>query len=49
MVTYFGDLNDGTHVIADDVKIHGEDEATHNMNLIQVLNQYRKVGLKLNA
>ena len=24
MDTYFGDLNDGTHVIADDVKIHGE-------------------------
>ena len=49
MDTYFGDLNEGTHVIADDVKIHGEDEATHDMNLIQVLNQCRKVGLKLNA
>ena len=49
MVTYFGDLNDGTHVITDDVKIHGEDEATHDMHLIQVLNQCRKVRLKLNA
>ena len=48
MDTYFGDLNDGTHVIADDIKIHGEDEATHDMYLIQVLDQCRKVGLKLN-
>ena len=46
---YFGDLNEGTHIIADDVKIHGADEATHNKNLIQVLNQCRKIGLKLNA
>ena len=49
MDTYFGDLNDGTHVIADNVKIHGEDEATHDMHLIQVLNQCRKIRLKLNA
>ena len=49
MDTYFGDLNVGTHVIADDVKIHGENEVTHDQNLIQVLNQCRKVGLKLNA
>ena len=49
MDTYFGDLNDGTLVIADDVKIHGEDEVTHDMHLIQVLNQCRKVRLKLNA
>ena len=49
MDTYFGDLNEGTHVIADDVKIHGENETTHDQNLIQVLNQCRKVGLKLNA
>ena len=42
MDTYFGDLNDGTHVIADDVKIHGEDEATHDMYLIQVLNQCKR-------
>ena len=48
MDTYFGDLNDGTHVITDNVKIHGEDEATHDMHLIQVLNQCRKVRLKLN-
>ena len=49
MDTYFGDLNEGTHVIADDVKIHGPDEASHDKHLIQVLNQCRKVGLKLNA
>ena len=46
--TYFGNLNEGTHVITDDVKIHGEDESTHDQQLIQVLNQCRKVGLKLN-
>ena len=45
---YFGNLNDGTHVIADDVKIHGEDKISHDQNLIQVLNQCRRVGLKLN-
>ena len=49
MDTYFGDPNEGTHIIADDVKIHGQDEATHDKHLIQVLNQCRKVGLKLNA
>ena len=49
MDTYFGDLNEGTHIIADDVKSHGPDEATHDKHLIQVLNQCRKVGLKLNA
>ena len=49
MDTYCGDLNDGIHVITDDVKIHCEDEATHDMHLIQVLNQCRKVRLKLNA
>ena len=49
MDAYFGDLNEGTQVIADDVKIHGSDEATHDKCLIQVLNQCRKVGLKLNA
>ena len=49
MDAYFGDLNEGTQVIADDVKIHGPDEATHDKHLIQVLNQRRKVGLKLNA
>ena len=49
MDTYFGDLNEGTHVMADDMKIHGQDKATHDKHLIQVLNQCRKVGLKLNA
>ena len=49
MDTYFGDLNEGTNIIANDVKIHGPDEATHDKHLIQVLNQCRKIGLKLNA
>ena len=49
MDIYFGDLNEDTHVIADDVKIHGQDGATHDKHLTQVLNQCRKVGLKLNA
>ena len=49
MDTYFGDLNERTHVIANDVKIHGADEATHDQNLIQVLNQCRKIGLKMNS
>ena len=31
------------------MKIHGPDEATQNKHLIQVLNQCRKVDLKLNA
>ena len=46
---FWGDLNEGTQVIADDMKIHGLDEATHDKHLIQVLNQCRKVSLKLNA
>ena len=45
----FGDLNEGTHVIADDVKIHGDSKSTHNLHLLGVLNQCRKIGLKLNA
>ena len=49
MDAYFGDLNEGTQVIADDIKIHGPDEATDDKHLIQVLNQCRKIGLKLNA
>ena len=48
MDTYFGDLNEGTRVITDKVKIHGEDETTHDLYLLQVLNQCRKVRLKLN-
>ena len=49
MDAYFGNLNEGTQVIADDVKIHGPDEATQDKHLIQVLNQCGKVSLKLNA
>ena len=44
MDTYFGDLNEGTHVTVDDVKTHGPDEATHNKYLTKVLYQCRKVG-----
>ena len=33
MDAYFSDLNEGTQVIADDVKIHGPDEATHGQIL----------------
>ena len=33
MDTYFGDLNEGAHVIADDVKIHGKNEATHDQSM----------------
>ena len=49
MDTYFVDLNEGTHIIADDMKIHDQDEVTHDKHLIQLLNQCRKVSLKLNA
>ena len=49
MDAYFGDLNEGTHMIADDVKIHGDSESTHDSHLLEVLNQCRKIGLKLNA
>ena len=37
------------HMIADDVKIHGDSESTHDLHLLEVLNQCRKIGLKLNA
>ena len=36
-------------MIVDDVKIHGDSESTHDLHLIEVLNQCRKIGLKLNA
>ena len=49
MDAYFGDLNEGTHVIADDVKIHSDSKSTHDLHLLEVLNQCRKIGLKLNA
>ena len=49
MDAYFGDLNKGTHVIADDMQIHGDSKSTHNFHLLEALNQCRKIGLKLNA
>ena len=37
-----------TSVIADDVMIHGETDEQHDKHLIQVLNKYHEIGLKLN-
>ena len=48
MDAHFQDINSTTNVIADDVMIHGEDDAQHDMHLLQVLNKCREIGLKLN-
>ena len=48
MDAHFQDINLTTNVIADDVMIHGEDDAQHDMHLLQVLNKCREIGLKLN-
>ena len=48
MDAHFLDINLTTYVITDDVMIHGEDDAQHNMHLLQVLNKCREIGLKLN-
>ena len=37
-----------TNVIADDVMIHGESDDQHDMHLLQVLNKFREIELKLN-
>ena len=46
-------INDGTHVIADDVLIVGDSSkagtGNHDHWLIQVLNKCLEIGLKLNA
>ena len=42
MDTYFGDLNEGTCIIADDMKIHGQDKATHDKHLILVFKSVQK-------
>ena len=48
MDAHFQDINSTTNVIADDVMIHGEDDAQHDMHLLQVLNKCSEIGLKLN-
>ena len=48
MDAHFQDINSTTNVIADDIMIHGESEAQHDMHLLQVLNKCREIGLKLN-
>ena len=49
----FKAINDGTHVIADDVLIVGDSSkagtGNHDHQLIQVLNKCCEIGLKLNA
>ena len=47
----FKAINKGTHIIADDVLIVGNDSSTtgsHDHRLIQVLNKCHEIGLKLN-
>ena len=47
----FKAINEGTHIIADDVLIVGDDSSTtgsHDHHLIQVLNKCHEIGLKLN-
>ena len=44
-------ISEGTHIIADDVLIVGNDSSTsksHDCHLIQVLNKCHEIGLKLN-
>ena len=48
MDAHFQDINSTTIVIADNVMIHGESDAQHDMHLLQVLNKCREIGLKLN-
>ena len=47
MTQAFEDLS-GVKTIADDILVWGRSEAEHNHRLEQVLEQSRKVGLKLN-
>ena len=48
MDAHFQDINSTTNVITDNVMIHGESDAQHDMHLLQVLNKCRKIRLKLN-
>ena len=49
MDTYFGYLNEGTHVITDNVKIHGEDEVTHDMCLTTSLEPVQKNRVEIES
>ena len=47
----FKAINEGTHIITDDVLIVGSDSSTtrgHDYHLLQVLNKCHEIGLKLN-
>ena len=46
----FKSINDGTHIIADDILIFGNDDSSSlgSHHLIQVLNKCHEIGLKLN-
>ena len=49
----FKAINEGTHIIANDILIVGSDSnlstiGSHDHRLIQVLNKCREIGLKLN-
>ena len=47
----FKAINEGTHIIANDILIVGDDSSTtrsHDHHLIQVLNKCHEIGLKLN-
>ena len=48
----FKAINDGTHIIADDILIVGNNDSSsigsHDYHLIQVLNKCHEIGLKLN-
>ena len=48
MDSHFQDINSTTNVIVDDIMIHGESDQQHDKHLIQVLNKYHEIGLKLN-
>ena len=44
----FEGINSTTSVIDDNVMIHGETDGEHVRHLLQVLNESREIGLKLN-
>ena len=44
----FQNINPTTNIIADNVMIHRQDDSEHDKHLLQVLNNCREIGLKLN-
>ena len=48
MDLHFEEINSTTNVIADDIIIHGESDEHHDRHLLQVLNKYHEIRLKLN-